>query len=56
MIATVLLKDDTVGTLTTDTEELDGMTVTVNTGDENGNPIQKTGEVKAVLETRHEWN
>ncbi|HFQ6947256.1 TPA: hypothetical protein ACHSL7_002217 [Klebsiella pneumoniae] len=46
---TVLLNDDTVGTLTADSVD-EGQTVTVNLHDENGNPITATGTVVDILE------
>ena len=55
MKATVLLNDDTVGTLATDTPDIEGHTVTIDLRDENGKRIQKTGKVKAVLEAAGEW-
>ena len=53
--ATVVLNDDTVGTLATDTPDIEGHTVTIDLRDENGKRIRKTGKVKAVLEAAGEW-
>ena len=50
-IHTVLLQNDTVGTLRTiqPADHLLGHTVTVELTDQNGNPIQATGEVVEIL-------
>ena len=47
-VFTVLLEDGTTGTIT-EIPDLEGMTVTVELYDENGNLITKTGKVKEVL-------
>jgi hypothetical protein len=47
---TLLLDDQTVGTIHQDTAPTVGETVTVALHDENGNQIQKTGAVSEVLE------
>lgn len=51
-IYTVLLQDDTVGTLSSDMPEdaLIGTQVTVDLHDENGMPIKTSGKVVEVLE------
>ena len=55
---TVLLKDATVGTISADTlggqsaEDFIGEQVNVHLYDENGNPIERTGELIEVLEER----
>lgn len=46
---TVALADDTVGTITAEAVSV-GDTVTVTLHDENGMPIQATGEVVEILE------
>ncbi len=54
-IYTVMLKDGTVGTVESPYLE-EGDVVVVSLHDENGNPIQRKGVVKEVLEERYPWN
>ena len=57
-IYTVALDDGTCGAVITPKNQkvkvLD--TVTVGLADENGMPIEKTGQVSEILEERGEWN
>lgn len=52
---TVLLDDDTVGTVNEDTIDGDlndfiGETLNVHLRDENGNPIEKAGKIVEILD------
>jgi hypothetical protein len=47
---TVLLENQTVGTVVSDTQVTDGDTVTVSLYDENGTLITETGVVEEILE------
>lgn len=57
-IYTVLLEDGTTGTINSDTldgqsaEAFVGETVNVHLHDENGNPVEREGELVEVLEER----
>jgi len=52
---TVLLKDGTVGKITSVNPPFTGYEMTVTLSDENGNPIEVTGVVEEILDKKAPW-